>query len=64
MKIAKELAKEAKRKGICEPWYKELKTLEDKRAMVHINRYEGGKVTTDTIGEAVIKIVEKHKKTY
>lgn len=34
MKIAKELAKEAKRKGICEPWYKELKTLEDKRAMV------------------------------
>lgn len=34
------------------------------RAKVHINRYEGGKVTTDTIGEAVIKIVEKHKKTY
>lgn len=34
MKLAKELAKEAKRKGICEPWYKELKTLEDKRAMV------------------------------
>lgn len=34
MKIAKELAKEANRKGICKPWYKELKTLEDKRAMV------------------------------
>lgn len=34
MKIAKELAKEAKRKGICEPWYKELITLDDKRAMV------------------------------
>lgn len=35
MKIAKELAKEAKRKGICEPWYNDLKMLGDnKKAMV------------------------------
>lgn len=35
MKIAKELAKEAKRKGICEPWYDDLKMLGDnKKAMV------------------------------
>jgi hypothetical protein len=170
MKISKVLAKEAQKKGICESWYKELRTLEDKQAMlamyvkgidfclsqdypsndfiranfkgmmesfgiflddninivnfrrcialgntkgrvevgsygiceifakhesnlainvknnafveidvfdnsvvhvhaqdcakVHINRYEGGKVTTDTSGNAVIKIVEKYKKTY
>jgi hypothetical protein len=36
MELSKELAKEAKKKGICEPWYKELKTLEDKRAMVRM----------------------------
>jgi len=36
MKLSKELAKEAKRKGICESWYKELKTLDDKRAMVRM----------------------------
>ena len=35
MKIAKELAKEAKRRGICEPWCNDLKTLGDnKKAMV------------------------------
>lgn len=34
MKLAKKLAKAAKKKGICEPWRKELKTLEDKRTMV------------------------------
>lgn len=35
MKIAKELAKEAKRKGICESWHNELKRLDDnKKAMV------------------------------
>lgn len=170
MKIAKELASEAKKNGICETWYKELKTLEDKKAMlemyvkgidfclshdfpsndyiranfkgvmedfgvflddnisllnprrcialgstkgrieigsygiceifakhdselaiivkdntfvvidvfdnsvihvhaqdrakVHVNLYEGGKITTEKVGDAVIKIVEKHKKTY
>lgn len=32
--IAKELAKQAKSKGICEDWHKELKALTDKRAMV------------------------------
>lgn len=32
--IAKELAKQAKRKGICEEWHKQLKALTDKRAMV------------------------------
>lgn len=35
MKIAKELAKEAKRKGICESWHDDLKKLGDnKKAMV------------------------------
>ncbi|OQA66927.1 MAG: hypothetical protein BWY38_01637 [Ignavibacteria bacterium ADurb.Bin266] len=33
-KISKELAKEAKKKGICESWYKELQTIEDKREMI------------------------------
>lgn len=32
--IAKELAKQAKKKGICREWHKELKGLTDKRAMV------------------------------
>lgn len=32
--IAKELAKQAKSKGICEDWYKQLKALTDKRAMI------------------------------
>lgn len=32
--IAKELAKQAKSKGICEDWHKQLKALTDKRAMV------------------------------
>lgn len=32
--IAKELAKQAKRKGICDEWHKQLKSLTDKRAMV------------------------------
>ena len=36
MKLAKELAAEAKKKGVCEPWYKELRTLDDKRAMVEM----------------------------
>jgi hypothetical protein len=36
MKIAKELAKEAKKNGICDTWYNELKILEDKRAMVQM----------------------------
>lgn len=34
MKIAKELAKEAKRKGICQEWHSELKTLEDKKELL------------------------------
>ena len=32
--VAKELAKQAKSKGICEDWHKQLKALTDKRAMV------------------------------
>lgn len=32
--IAKELAKQAKVKGICKEWHKQLKSLTDKRAMV------------------------------
>lgn len=32
--IAKELAKQAKSKGICDDWHKQLKSLTDKRAMV------------------------------
>lgn len=32
--IAKELAKQAKSKGICNDWHKQLKSLTDKRAMV------------------------------
>lgn len=32
--VAKELAKQAKKNGICEEWYKELRKLTDKRAMV------------------------------
>jgi hypothetical protein len=34
MKLSKELAKQAKRKGICKEWYSELKTLDNKKAMV------------------------------
>lgn len=33
-RIAKELAKQAKAKGICEEWHKELRELTDRRAMV------------------------------
>ncbi|GBU07960.1 hypothetical protein AwDysgo_12910 [Bacteroidales bacterium] len=36
MKISKELAKEAKCKGICKSWLAELKGLEDKKQMVHM----------------------------
>lgn len=37
MSIAKELAKEAKRKGICKEWYGELRKLgDDKRAMLQM----------------------------
>lgn len=32
--VAKELAKQAKLKGICEEWHEELKGLTDKRAMI------------------------------
>lgn len=32
--VAKELAKQAKSKGICEDWHKELKSMTDKRAMI------------------------------
>lgn len=32
--IAKELAKQAKRNGICDDWHKELKSLTDKRSMI------------------------------
>lgn len=34
------------------------------KAKVHINRFDGGNITTEKEDEAVIKIVEKHKKTY
>lgn len=36
MKIVKELAKEAKRKGICQEWYSELKRLDNKEAMLEM----------------------------
>lgn len=36
MKLSKELAKQAKRFNICQDWYNELKTLEDKKAMVEM----------------------------
>lgn len=36
MKIAKELAKQAKLHGICQDWYNDLKTLEDKRKMAEM----------------------------
>ena len=36
MKIAKELAREARRLGICDEWHSELKKLTDKRAMVEM----------------------------
>jgi hypothetical protein len=36
MKIGKELAKQAQRFKICQEWHDELKTLEDKRAMVQM----------------------------
>jgi hypothetical protein len=34
MKLNKELAKEAKEKGICEEWYKILRRTEDKHALI------------------------------
>ena len=36
MDIAKELAKKAKKNGICKPWYEELKSLQDKKAMIEM----------------------------
>ncbi len=33
MNLPKELAKQAKKKGICEEWYNQLKSLDDKDAM-------------------------------
>jgi hypothetical protein len=36
MKLSKELAKKAKQFNICQEWHDELKTLEDKRAMVRM----------------------------
>jgi hypothetical protein len=36
MKLNKELAKEARRKGICKEWHNQLKNLEDKRQMVEM----------------------------
>ena len=36
MKIAKKLAREARRLGICDEWHSELKKLTDKRAMVEM----------------------------
>lgn len=36
MNISKQLAKDAKKKGICEPWHNELKRLDDKKAMVEM----------------------------
>lgn len=34
MKIARELAKEAKKKGICKEWYNQLKRLNEKRELI------------------------------
>ena len=34
MKLSKELARQAKAKGICAPWHAQLLTLQDKEAMV------------------------------
>lgn len=34
--ITKQLAKRAKEHGICKPWYYELKTLEDKEALIEM----------------------------
>ncbi len=36
MKLSKELAKKAKLFNICQEWHDELKTLEDKRAMIQM----------------------------
>lgn len=36
MILSKELARQAKAKGICTPWHKELLTLQDKEAMVEM----------------------------
>lgn len=36
MDLAKELAKRAKKNGICKPWYEELKSLQDKKAMIEM----------------------------
>lgn len=36
MKIAKELAKQAKRLDICQEWHDELKNLDDKKAMIEM----------------------------
>lgn len=36
MKLARELAKQAKAKGICKPWYEELKSLEAKESMIQM----------------------------
>jgi hypothetical protein len=36
MKLSKELAKKAKQFNICQEWHDELKTLEDKRAIVRM----------------------------
>ncbi len=34
--ITKQLAKRAKEHGICKPWYNELKTLDDKEALIEM----------------------------
>lgn len=36
MDLAKELARRAKKDGICKPWYNELKSLQDKKAMIEM----------------------------
>lgn len=36
MNLAKELARRAKKEGICKPWYDELKSLQDKKAMIEM----------------------------
>lgn len=36
MKLSKELARQAKAKGICTPWHNELQNLQNKEAMVEM----------------------------
>jgi hypothetical protein len=61
--ISKELAKQAKQKGICKEWHRQLKTLNDKREMVKMyikgidfclsNDYPSNKYIVENFGEII-----------